>query len=133
MPVLQVKSDIEIARQAVLKPIGEIGEKLDIPANSLIPFGRSKAKIDLQFIDSLSTRQGGKLILVTAITPTSAGEGKTTTTVGLGDGLEPNRQKRNDLPAGAQSWTMLRHERRRSGRRVCTSSSYGRYQPPLHW
>ena len=87
MPVLQVKSDIEIARQAVLKHIGEIGEKLDIPANSLIPFGRSKAKIDLQFIDSLSTRQGGKLILVTAITPTPAGEGKTTTTVGLGDGL----------------------------------------------
>ena len=83
----QVKSDIEIARQAALIPIGEIGEKLDIPANSLIPFGRTKAKIDLQFIDSLNSRQDGKLILVTAITPTPAGEGKTTTTVGLGDGL----------------------------------------------
>ena len=83
----QVKSDIEIARQAVLKPIGEIGEKLDIPANSLIPFGRTKAKVDFEFIDSLSSRQDGKLILVTAITPTPAGEGKTTTTVGLGDGL----------------------------------------------
>ncbi len=87
MPVSQVKSDIEIARQATLKPIGEIGEKLDIPADSLIPFGRTKAKVDLQFIDSLSSRPDGKLILVTAITPTPAGEGKTTTTVGLGDGL----------------------------------------------
>ena len=87
MSVSQVKSDIEIARQATLKPIGEIGEKLNIPANYLIPFGRTKAKVDLRFIDSLSSRQDGKLILITAITPTPAGEGKTTTTVGLGDGL----------------------------------------------
>ncbi|MEK9644273.1 MAG: formate--tetrahydrofolate ligase [Alphaproteobacteria bacterium] len=80
-------SDIEIARAATLKPIEDIGARLDIPAEALIPYGRSKAKIDFGFIDSLADRPRGKLILVTAITPTPAGEGKTTTTVGLGDGL----------------------------------------------
>ena len=82
-----VKSDIEIAREATLKPIGEIGNKLGIPSASLIPFGHTKAKVDMDFIESLNDREDGKLILVTAITPTPAGEGKTTTTVGLGDGL----------------------------------------------
>ncbi|MDE0310225.1 MAG: formate--tetrahydrofolate ligase [Acidiferrobacterales bacterium] len=85
--MLKVKSDIEIAREASLKPVGEIAQRLDIPAASMIPYGHTKAKVDLDFIDSLSSRQDGKLILVTAITPTPAGEGKTTTTVGLGDGL----------------------------------------------
>ncbi len=80
-------SDIEIARAATLKPIEDIGARLDIPADALIPYGRSKAKVDFGFIDSLADRPRGKLILVTAITPTPAGEGKTTTTVGLGDGL----------------------------------------------
>lgn len=83
----EVKSDIEIARAATLQPISEIGGKLDIPGDSLLPYGHTKAKISYDFIDSLSERPNGKLILVTAITPTPAGEGKTTTTVGLGDGL----------------------------------------------
>ena len=82
-----VKSDIEIAREAAQKPIMEIGETLGVAQQSLIPYGHTKAKIDLNFIDSLSDRPDGKLILVTAITPTPAGEGKTTTTVGLGDGM----------------------------------------------
>jgi formate--tetrahydrofolate ligase len=82
-----VKSDIEIAREARMKPILEIGSRLGIPKDSLIPYGHTKAKLDLNFIDTLKGKPDGKLILVTAINPTPAGEGKTTTTVGLGDGL----------------------------------------------
>ena len=81
------KSDIEIAREATLKPISEIAEKLGIPANALQPYGHDKGKITAEYIKSLSDQPDGKLILVTAISPTPAGEGKTTTTVGLGDGL----------------------------------------------
>ena len=82
-----VKSDIEIAREATMQPIGEVAGKLDIPADALMQFGPHKAKVSFDFINSLSNKPDGKLILVTAITPTPAGEGKTTTTVGLGDGL----------------------------------------------
>ena len=81
------KSDIDIAQAATLKPIQEVGEKLGIPATSLEPYGHTKSKIDFDFIDGLGDRPDGKLILVTAMTPTPAGEGKTTTTVGLGDAL----------------------------------------------
>ena len=81
------KTDIEIAREATKKPIMEIGAKLGIPAEHLLPYGHDKAKIGQEFIKSLAGRPDGKLILVTAINPTPAGEGKTTTTVGLGDGL----------------------------------------------
>jgi formate--tetrahydrofolate ligase len=80
-------SDIEIARAAKKKPIFEIGESLSIPAADLLPFGHDKAKISQGFINSVQGQPHGKLILVTAINPTPAGEGKTTTTVGLGDGL----------------------------------------------
>jgi formate--tetrahydrofolate ligase len=81
------KSDIEIARAATKKPILEIGAKLGIPAEDLLPYGHDKAKVGQGFIAGLKDRPMGKLILVTAINPTPAGEGKTTTTVGLGDGL----------------------------------------------
>ncbi|MCK5424619.1 MAG: formate--tetrahydrofolate ligase [Emcibacter sp.] len=80
-------SDIEIARSATAKPIEEIAEKINIPASALTRYGNDKAKVSLDYIDSLRDKPDGKLILVTAITPTPAGEGKTTTTVGLGDGL----------------------------------------------
>ena len=80
-------SDIEIARKANLKPISEIGERLDIPENHLIQYGSNKAKISNDFIKTIKNKKDGKLILVTAITPTPAGEGKTTTSVGLNDGL----------------------------------------------
>ena len=80
-------SDIEIARKANKKPIQEIGEKLGIGANDLLPFGHDKAKVSESFIKSIQDRPNGNLVLVTAINPTPAGEGKTTTTVGLGDGL----------------------------------------------
>ncbi|KKX30169.1 formate--tetrahydrofolate ligase [Rhizobium sp. LC145] len=83
----EVKSDIEIARAAQKRPIVEIGAKLGIPASELAPYGHDKAKVGAGFIASLADKPDGKLILVTAINPTPAGEGKTTTTVGLGDGL----------------------------------------------
>ncbi|MDC9834225.1 formate--tetrahydrofolate ligase [Rhizobium binxianense] len=85
MPSL--RSDIEIARAAVKKPIVEIGAKLGIPVEQLAPYGHDKAKISAEFIAAQAGKKDGKLILVTAINPTPAGEGKTTTTVGLGDGL----------------------------------------------
>ena len=81
------KSDIEIAREARKRPIQEIGAKLGIPADDLLPFGHDKAKISADFIKAQMDKEDGKLILVTAINPTPAGEGKTTTTIGLGDGL----------------------------------------------
>jgi formate--tetrahydrofolate ligase len=82
-----MKSDIEIAREATKKPIAAVGEALGIPHEHLLPFGHDKAKVSADFIRSLGGRPDGKLVLVTAINPTPAGEGKTTTTVGLGDGL----------------------------------------------
>ncbi len=84
---MKVRSDIEIAREAKKLPIKEVAKKLGIEEEELIPFGHDKAKISDQFIKSVKNNQNGKLILVTAVNPTPAGEGKTTTTVGLGDGL----------------------------------------------
>jgi formate--tetrahydrofolate ligase len=81
------KTDIEIARAATLRPITDIAAKLGIAADALIPYGHDKAKIGADFIEAIADRPDGKLILVTAVSPTPAGEGKTTTTVGLGDGL----------------------------------------------
>lgn len=80
-------SDIEIARAADKKPIQEIGAKLGIGGDHLLPYGHDKAKVSAEFISAQADKTDGKLILVTAINPTPAGEGKTTTTVGLGDGL----------------------------------------------
>ena len=81
------KTDIQIAREASKLPIQEIGSKLGISSDDLLPYGHDKAKVSQSFINSVQDRTDGKLILVTAINPTPAGEGKTTTTVGLGDGL----------------------------------------------
>lgn len=80
-------NDIDIAQAAPIKPISEIAEKLGIPNDALMPYGHTKAKVDLKYIETLKDKPDGKLILVTAITPTPAGEGKTTTSVGLTDGL----------------------------------------------
>ena len=84
---MHIKSDIEIAREAKKSPIQDIGAKIGIPSKDLLPFGHDKAKISADFIASQSAKPNGKLILVTSVNPTPAGEGKTTTTVGLGDGL----------------------------------------------
>ncbi len=80
-------SDLEIARSVRLRPIAEIGERAGIPASALLPYGRHKAKVDFTFVRQASQRPPGALVLVTGITPTAAGEGKTTTSVGLGDAL----------------------------------------------
>ena len=82
-----MKSDIEIAREYKLAPIADIAAKLDIPDSALRPYGRVIAKLDSEYLATLADRKPGKLILVTAINPTPAGEGKTTTTIGLGDAL----------------------------------------------
>ena len=80
--------DIEIARAAKVKPILPLAEKtLGIPADALVPYGHYKAKLSLEYIASLKDKPNGKMVLVTAVTPTPAGEGKTTTSVGLNDGL----------------------------------------------
>ncbi|WP_322866388.1 formate--tetrahydrofolate ligase [Aquicoccus sp. G2-2] len=84
---MSYKSDIEIAREAKKRPIQEVGAKLGIESDHLLPYGHDKAKVSQDFIQSVQGNENGKLILVTAINPTPAGEGKTTTTVGLGDGL----------------------------------------------
>ncbi len=83
-----MSTDLEIARAAVLRPITEIAARAGIPEDMLQPYGRTKAKIDARFIASLADRPDGALVLVTGISPTPAGEGKTTTTVGLGDALQ---------------------------------------------
>ena len=84
---MAVKSDIEVAREAKTKPIVDVAAKIGIPGNALIPYGWTKAKVSFDFINQIQGNKNGHLILVTAISPTPAGEGKTTTTVGLGDGL----------------------------------------------
>ncbi len=84
---MSYKTDIEIAREANKKPILEIGAKLGLTSDDLLPYGHDKAKVSQSFINGVQGNENGKLVLVTAINPTPAGEGKTTTTVGLGDGL----------------------------------------------
>ncbi|WP_299351720.1 formate--tetrahydrofolate ligase [uncultured Shimia sp.] len=92
---MSYKTDIEIAREAKKRPIQEIGQKIGIGSDDLLPYGHDKAKVSQEFINSVQSKDNGKLILVTAINPTPAGEGKTTTTVGLGDGL--NRIGKNAM------------------------------------
>jgi len=84
---VSVKTDIEIAREAKTKPIADVAAKIGVTADALIPYGWTKAKVSFDYINKIQGNKDGKLILVTAISPTPAGEGKTTTTVGLGDGL----------------------------------------------
>ena len=85
--VTSMKSDIDIARAATTEAIVSVAGKIGIPAEAVLNYGPTKAKINMDFISSLKAKPRGKLVLVTAMTPTPAGEGKTTTTVGLGDGL----------------------------------------------
>jgi formate--tetrahydrofolate ligase len=82
-----MSTDIEIAQAAVLKPIGEVAARAGIPSEALIPYGRHLAKLDMAYVEHLRAQPSGKLVLVTAINPTPPGEGKTTTTIGLGDAL----------------------------------------------
>jgi formate--tetrahydrofolate ligase len=87
MPETMPGSDIEIAREATMRPISEVASGLGIPADALVPYGHTKAKLDLGYLESLADKPSGKLILVTAMSPTPAGEGKTTVAIGLADAL----------------------------------------------
>ena len=126
------KTDIQIAREASKKPIQDIGAKLGIGSDDLLPYGHDKAKVSQSFINSVQDRTDGKLILVTAINPTPAGEGKTTTTVGLGDGL--NRIGKNAAVCirEASLGPELRHEGRGGWRWLCPDRADGRNEPAFH-
>ena len=129
-----MRPDIEIARAAKLKPIAEIAATIGLPEDALYPYGRWIAKIEPAFLRSAAEgRPDGKLILVTAINPTPAGEGKTTTTVGLGDALNRIGKKAIDLPARTLARPLLRHEGRRGRRRLCAGRADGRDQSAFHW
>ena len=130
---MAVKSDIEIAREANMKPITEIGAKIGIPAESLLQYGPHKAKVSYDFIKSLKDKPDGKLILVTAVTPTPAGEGKTTTTVGLGDGLNKIGKKAVVCVREPSLGPVFRHEGRGCRRRLCPGGADGGHQPAFHW
>jgi formate--tetrahydrofolate ligase len=122
-----VKSDIQIAREAKMQPINDILAKINVPDESAAfsPMGRHIAKINLEYLDTLKDKPDGKLILVTAITPTPAGEGKTTTSVGLNDGLNKIGKKIYCLFKRAQPWTIVWYERWSCRRRLRSSSSNG--------
>ena len=128
---MAVKSDIEIAREANMKPIAEVGNKIGIPADALLTYGPHKAKLSFDFTNSAKKNKDGKLTLVTAISPTPAGEGKTTTTVGLGDGL--NRIGKKAMSCLREpSLRPLRHEGRRGRRGYAQVVADGGHQPSLH-
>ena len=111
--------------------IEEVGARLGVPHEALYRYGPHKAKLAAEFLAQLPPRQG-KLILVTAISPTPAGEGKTTTTIGLGDALTRIGKQDDDLPARTLAGAVLRHEGRRDRRRRGAGGAGGRDQPALH-
>ena len=129
-------TDIEIARAAKLEPILKIAEKIGIPAEAVEPYGTKIGKIDLGFLaeaqERAKSRPKSKLILVTAINPTAAGEGKTTTSVGLADALRHVGKKSVVCPARTLARPLLRHEGRRRRRRLCAGRADGSDQPALH-
>ncbi len=122
-----MKSDIEIAREIDLKPIHEIAQHLGLPSDELMPYGKYKAKVPAKLINPKPPETN--LVLVTAITPTKAGIGKTTTSVGLSLGLEKLGKKTVVALREPSLW----NERRGSWRRLCPSIAYGRHQSPFYW
>ena len=127
------KSDIEISQAATMTPIVEIASKrLGIAAKNLDPYGHYKAKVSMDYIKSLKDKPNGKLILVSAITPTPAGEGKTTTTVGLTDALNRIGKKAMLCLREPSLGPVVRHEGRRGRRRLRAGGADGGHQPPLH-
>ena len=125
-----MRSDIEIAQSTPLQPIARVAEKLGLGEESLEPYGRYMAKLRLP--PEKPGQKRGKLILVTAINPTKAGEGKTTTSIGLADALNRLGKKGGAVPAGAVPGACVRHEGRRHRRRLCPGRSHGGHQSPFH-
>ena len=126
-------SDIEIARASNPKPIEEIAEKLGIRQSGLIPYGRHIAKVSTGETDRLrQSGRRGRLVLVTAVNPTPAGEGKTTTSVGLGDGLARLGPENRRGAQGAVAGPGVRREGRRGRRRICAGRADGAAEPAFH-
>ena len=119
-----MKTDIEIAQEAVMEPITNVAAGIGIDADDLELYGKYKAKLSEEFLEKIQARPNGKLILVTAINPTPAGEGKTTTTVGLGEAFG-RMGKSSDRSQRAISWSLFRYQRRCSRRWICPGSTYG--------
>ena len=127
-----MKSDIQIAQEATMKPITEVAESLGITFDELELYGKYKAKISDEYLNRIKDRPNGKLVLVTAINPTPAGEGKTTTTVGLGQAFAKLKKECNHRTSRALFGTLLRYQGRCRRRRICTGCSDGRFKPSLH-
>ncbi len=125
-------TDIEIARAVTPLPIAEVAAKLAIPAEAVIPYGRAKAKLSAEFLKSLAGRPRGNLVLVTAMSPTPAGEGKTTTTIGLGDALNRIGKRTMICLREPSLGPVLRPEGRGHRRRPRPGDPHGGHQPPLH-
>ena len=124
---MEYKTDIDIAQSCQMKPITEIAATAHVEEQYLEQYGKYKAKVDPALLKN-TDRCDGKLILVTAITPTPAGEGKTTTTIGLADGL---RRIGKDVTVALRE-PSLRHQGRRRRRRLCAGGADGGHQPPFH-
>ena len=129
---LPVPSDIEIAQAAIVRPVAEIAARYGIGAEWLESYGTFKAKVDPAILAKLPTGQRAKYIDVTAITPTPLGEGKTTTTVGLTQGLGAHRARRPSRDPPALDGADLRHQGRGRRRRLQPDRADGRLQPPPH-
>ena len=129
---MAVKSDIEIARAANVLPIREIGAKLGIPDDALIPYGHDKAKISADFIGTNDGKSNGKLVLVTAVSPTPAGEGKTTTTVGLGDAMNLIGKNATICLREPSLGPCFGMKGRRRRRRIRPGRPDDRHQPAFH-
>ncbi len=127
---MSFKTDIEIAQESTMLPIEQVAAKLGIAPENLEHYGHYKAKVDIHAMKNLPLKS--KLVLVTAISPTPAGEGKTTTSIGLADALSCLGKKYGRLPARALSGPCIWREGRRCRRRLCSGRSYGGHQPPLY-
>ena len=145
-----MKTDLQIAQEAVMEPIGKVAETLGIREDDLELYGKYKAKLSEEYLDSLKQRPDGKLILVTAINPTPAGEGKTTTSVGLGQAFgklgkkavvalrEPSLGPCFGIKGGAAGGgvllpgALLWHQGRRRGRGIRPGRPHGGAESPLY-
>ena len=123
-----MKTDIEIAQEAVMEPIKNVAARCGISEDDLELYGKYKAKISDEYINSVKDNEDGKLILVTAINPTPAGEGKTTITVGLGEAFGKLGKK----AVIAITWSMFWYQRWSSRWWICTGCSYGRIESAFY-
>ena len=126
-----MKSGLEIAQEAVLRPITDVAADAGILEDELEQYGRFKGKISLSILERLADRPDGKLVITTAITPTKAGEGKTTTSISLAQGMGTDRQGRDALPPRALDGPGLRDQGRRQRRRLRPGRPDGGDQPPF--